>query len=443
LSSRAQRFVDAAKSNVPEGTYAVGAGLLIAGVTAYGFQLLANHRLEKLHYAALNSLWAVVFVVTPGLFQPLEQEVARAVAHRRARGIGGGPLVKRAAVLGAVLAACSVVLALVFEHPIVHTLFHGQGLLLISLVAAIVCYFFAFITRGALSGNGRFGAYGLMHGSEGATRILACGLLFVIGSHSTGLYGLALALPPAVAVLVSLRGQHGLLTPGPTAPYSELSSALGLLLLGAVLAQSLSYAAFLAATILAKTHVQKDALSGFISAIFIARIPILLFAAVQAALLPKLAALAGAGRHNEFLSGMRRLLVIVVAVGVVGIVGSATVGPTVGKKLFDNWTLDGFNLGVLAAGSGAFILALTLNQGLIALASYTRAAAAWVVGVAVFLITLAVGNELFLRCELAYLLGSIAAAAVMAVFLFGQISRGATGDIDTLVGLIQHEPLEL
>jgi hypothetical protein len=31
----------------------------------------------------------------------------------------------------------------------------------------------------------------------------------------------------------------------------------------------------------------------------------------------------------------------------------------------------------------------------------------------------------------------------MAVFLFGQISHGATGDIDTLVGLIQHEPLEL
>jgi hypothetical protein len=61
----------------------------------------------------------------------------------------------------------------------------------------------------------------------------------------------------------------------------------------------------------------------------------------------------------------------------------------------------------------------------------------------VFLITVAVGNELFLRCELAYLFGSLAAAAVMAFFLFGLISRGATGDIDTLVGLIQHEPLEL
>jgi O-antigen/teichoic acid export membrane protein len=416
---------------------------MIAGLTAYGFQLLANHRLEKINYAALNSLWAVVFVVTPGLFQPLEQEVARAVAHRRAQGIGAGPLVKRAALLGAVLAVCSVALALVFERPIIHTLFHGQGLLLIGLVAAIVCYFAAFITRGTLSGNGRFGAYGLMHGSEGMVRILACGALFVIGSHSTGMYGLALALPPGVAVLVSLRGQHNLLTPGPTAPYSELSGALGLLLVGSVLAQSLSYAAFLAATILAHTHAQKDALAGFISAIFIARIPILLFQAVQAALLPKLAALAGAGQHDEFRRGMQRLLLIVVAVGVIGVVGGVTLGPTVGRRLFNNWTLNGVDLGLLAAGSGAFIVALTLNQGLIALASYARAATAWAIGIAAFMVPLVFGHELFLRCELAFLVGAVASAAVMAVFLFGRMLGGTTAEISTLMGLIEHEPLEL
>ncbi len=443
MASRAQRFVAAAKSNVPVGTYAVGAGLLIAGVTAYGFQILANHRLDSRHYAALNSLWAVVFVVTPGLFQPLEQEVARALAHRRVQGIGGGPLVKRAAVLGGALAAIAALLAVIFRHPIVNTLFHGQGLLLIGLLAAIACYFAAFITRGTLSGNGRFGAYGLMHGSEGTVRILACGALFVIGSHSAGLYGLALALPPAIAVLISLRGQKGLLMPGPTAPYTELSGALGLLLVGSLLAQSLSYAAFLAATILAKTGAQKDALAGFITGIFIARIPILLFQAVQAALLPKLAALAGAGRHDEFRSGMRRLLMVVIGLGVVGTLGGLTLGPFVGKRLFTNWTLSGVDLGLLAAGSGAFILALTLSQGLIALASYARPAVAWVVGIAVFMVTLALGNELFLRCELAFLFGSLAAAAVMAVFLFGRMLSGPTGDVGTLVGLIEHEPLEL
>jgi hypothetical protein len=171
-----------------------------------------------------------------------------------------------------------------------------------------------------------------------------------------------------------------------------------LLLVGSVLAQSLSYAAFLAATILAHTHAQKDALAGFISAIFIARIPILLFQAVQAALLPKLAALAGAGQHDEFRRGMQ---------------------------------------------SGAFIVALTLNQGLIALASYARAATAWAIGIAAFMVPLVFGHELFLRCELAFLVGAVASAAAMAVFLFGRMLGGTTAEISTLMGLIEHEPLEL
>ena len=38
-------------------------------------------------------------------------------------------------------------------------------------------------------------------------------------------------------MLIGLRGQNGLLEPGPTAPYSELSTALGYLLLGSVLCQ--------------------------------------------------------------------------------------------------------------------------------------------------------------------------------------------------------------
>ena len=98
MSQRAQRLIDAArKLPVPEGTYAVGLGLMISGITAYGFQILAFKGLTKSEYAALNGLWILVFVVAPGFFLPLEQEVGRAVADRRAREIGGGPVVRKAA----------------------------------------------------------------------------------------------------------------------------------------------------------------------------------------------------------------------------------------------------------------------------------------------------------------------------------------------------------
>src|SRR5262249_56718708 len=42
MSRRAQRIIEAAqKVPVPEGTYAVGLGLLISGLTAYAFQIIA------------------------------------------------------------------------------------------------------------------------------------------------------------------------------------------------------------------------------------------------------------------------------------------------------------------------------------------------------------------------------------------------------------------
>ena len=47
MASRAQRLVAAAKNPVPEGTYAVGAGLAIAGLSAYAFQILAARQLDR------------------------------------------------------------------------------------------------------------------------------------------------------------------------------------------------------------------------------------------------------------------------------------------------------------------------------------------------------------------------------------------------------------
>ena len=76
------------------------------------------------------------------------------------------------------------------------------------------------------------------------------------------------------------------MTPGPNAPWSELSTNLGLLLGGSLLAQVLSYAPFLGAQLLA-TPGERVAVADFIVGLFLSRIPILLFQAVQAALLPR------------------------------------------------------------------------------------------------------------------------------------------------------------
>ncbi len=284
-----------------------------------------------------------------------------------------------------------------------------------------------------------------MHASEGALRVVFCIVLFTAGIGTPWLYGLALALPPLGAIAISLRGQRGLMTPGPEAPYSELSSALSLLLLGSVLAQLLSYASFLAANILAEPS-EKDLVGLFITGLFIARIPILLFQAVQAALLPKLAHLAGEGRHSDFKVGMRKLVLIVIGLGLLGTVAAGLIGPWAGELLFgaDKFVLGNRDLALLAAGSGGFILALTLAQGLIALRGYGAAAISWSLGIVVFVLVTAAGNDLFLRVELGFVAGSGVAAAAMAVALLLRMRAGVPVDAgDELVENIPHEPLEI
>jgi O-antigen/teichoic acid export membrane protein len=251
-----------------------------------------------------------------------------------------------------------------------------------------------------------------------------------------------LAVPPIFAVAVALRGQHDLLTPGPDAPYSELSSALALLLVGSVLAQLLSYASVLGVQLLA-TDAQKDEVAAFITGLFIARIPLLLFQAVQAALLPRLAGLASEGKHDDFKIGIRRLLYVVVTICVAGTIGATILGPWAGETLFgDKWDLGNQDMFLLTLGATLFILALTLAQGLIALKAYGQAAISWIVGIVAFVVTVALGTDLFLRNELGFVAGGGSAALLMAIFLVLRM-RQTGGTLEDLVEVVEHETLEI
>jgi O-antigen/teichoic acid export membrane protein len=432
---------------VPDGTFAVGTGLVVSGITTYLFQILAFRGLSKPDYGALNALWVFVFVLAPGIFLPIEQEVGRALASRRAHNIGGGPVVRRAGVIGLWFAIGLAVVTLVvaLTTPVIDNLFAGNAGLVACLVIALFTFGFELLARGAFAGTGAFGAYGVSMGAEGIIRLLPCIVLVALGVTNPVGFGLCLAIPPALATLVALRGQHDLLVPGPNAPWSELSANLGFLLGGSLLAQVLSYAPFLGAQLLA-TPSERAAVADFIVGLFLSRIPILLFQAVQAALLPRLAGQVSAGHNDEFKRGMRNLLVVVAGIGVLGVLGGATLGPFVGKILFGaKFELGNVDLALLAAGSGLFILALTLSQGLIALNAQSRVMGAWFVGLLAFIGTTAVASsDLFLRVELGSIAGAGAAAVAMAL-LFARRLRAGIGDasLASLVEQIEHEPIEI
>src|SRR4029450_6797995 len=79
------------RNPLPSGTAAVGVGLIVAGLSAYGFLFVANIALSDPESSPLGALWSLVFLAGPGLFLPFEQEISRALAERRGPDPGGAP----------------------------------------------------------------------------------------------------------------------------------------------------------------------------------------------------------------------------------------------------------------------------------------------------------------------------------------------------------------
>lgn len=440
--SLASRF-DKEKNPLPEGTLAVGAGLIVSGVTAYGFLAISARALGPSRYAPLGVLWAFMFVAGPGFFLPLEQEVGRALAARRALGVGGGPLIRRACLAGGVVATLLIVATVASGNVLLDELFDGKLLLLAGFMFGLTGYFAEHLLRGTLSGNGRFATYGLVIGSESALRLAACALLAVVGVKTAGPYGLALGLAPFAATAIGVRRErHNLVKPGPDAPWAELTTALGYLLAASVLAQLLVNSGVLAVQILA-SGAESEVAGRFLNGLIIARVPLFMFQAVQASLLPALAAHAGAGRHDDFRAGLKRLLVVVVAIGVLATVTAWAIGHQVVTLLFGaGFELSRTDLAYLAGASAAYMLALALAQALIALSAYARVVMGWGAGIIVFAVVTATQTGLLTRVERGFLAGSVAAATVMGVLLANRMAKGITASAEELSDAAFGVPIE-
>ena len=442
VKDRAEQLIGKTRDAVPEGTLAVGAGLMITAVTTFVFLTVARQALANRPYNAFNSFWGFIFVAGPGLFLPLEQEVGRALAHRRAQGLGGGPLVHRAARLGTLLTTVMAVVALATAPLYVDGLFHGDWLLVASLAIGLFGFAFMHLTRGTLSGNGRFVPYGKILAIDGSAKLAASIVLWQLGVDTAGPYGMCIALSPFLATGIALLGQKGLLTEGPPAPYSELSNTLGWLLAGSLLMQALGYSVLLGVAIL-RGPGEAMLAAALSSAFFVGRIPPLLFQAVQGTLLPKLAGLAGAGRHDDFRTGFRQLMVIVCAIAALGTAAAFAIGVPIGEKLFPPFNIGAVDLGLLVAGNGIFIIALTIAQALIALHGHKEAAIAWGAGVVAFVIGAALISDLALRVEIGFLAGTTITTVVMGWALAVRMRAGVSEGIGALIEQIEHEPLDL
>jgi O-antigen/teichoic acid export membrane protein len=321
--------------------------------------------------------------------------------------------------LAAGLAAITTLVMLATGPLLVSKLFAGHWALLACLVIAFLGWACGHLTRGVLSGSGRFGPYGLLLAADGLLRVGAGVVLTVADVRSAAAWGLAVALPPIFAVAIAARGQHGLLLDGPMAEWSEITPNMGWLVAGSVFAAILVNGGPLVAGVL-KTKSQGDLVSHFTYAVIITRVPLFLFQAVQAALLPKLAQLAARGALQEFRNGFRKLVVVVVAVGALGVAGAFAVGTRAVKLFSPTATLSRRTVVLLALASALYMLALAMAQALIALHGHAQVAVGWALGVVAFLGVAAVsGDDLLLRVELGLVAGCLT-ATVAFLWTYGR-----------------------
>ena len=367
-------------------------------------------------YGRFAVLWALVNIGGPGLFQPLEQEVARATADRASRGDGSAPVLRRAGVLGGVQVGLMAVL-LVAAWPLgLDSVLDGRIELLAVLVLALASFAAAELVRGILSGRHRFELYGWYFAVEGGARLAFAACLALAGLTAVGGYGLALPAAFLVAAITPLALQRPFVTPGPAAPYRELTPALGLLLIASIGEAFVLNVGPVAVDIAGGDDLAAEAPGVFLNAMIIARVPLFFFQAVKASLLPSLADLAGRGDLAGFRNMQLKIVAAVSALALASVLAAAWLGPEIVRAVFAD-EVGRRDMTLLAASGGGLMLMLSLSLGLVALDHTRLAVAGWAVGLVAFASTVAFDFEPFLRVELGLVAAVLAGSATAGVLL--------------------------
>jgi O-antigen/teichoic acid export membrane protein len=288
---------------------------------------------------------------------------------------------------------------------------------------------------------GKFPAYGFIVGSDGAIRVIAFTILLVAGITQLSTYSLIIVITPVIGVtIVYFSGQLNN-DPGPPAAWSEITENLVWLLGGSVFAAALVNAGPITVDLLGN---KSDAIrvTQFGNAVLLTRVPLFLFQAVQAALLPRLTRLAARGDLDEFRIGFRRLATLVIGVGMIGTIGAFLFGPFFLDLVYGGG-IDRRTLTLLALASAIYMMALAIAQAVIALRGHRHVALGWLLAFMSYVVSAwTVSDELFLRVEVAL---AVSSTVALIYFIFGLRSllrSGARIDVESITEAISERPVE-
>ncbi len=410
---------------LPKGSLTIGTGLLIGGVSIYVFFRLGQEALGQDGFKPIVSLWFVMFALVPGFFLPLEQEVSRAVAHRRALGDGVRPVVRKVAPVAAAITIVLVLVVAIARNRLTSDLFEGSGVVTLALVMALVGYAPFHIARGICSGLGHFRVYSTMIALDGLLRVVACSVFLFLGLDRVGPYALMVATVP-VAIAAGVFGSGRLRThTGTPASWGELAPNLGWLLLGTLCSGALINAGPLTVDLLGEGTPPED-VTRFGNAVLLARVPLFCSRRYKPQCCRASPRLAALGDAREFRDVLRRLFALVGGVGIVGVGGAFVAGPWVLELVYEGG-IDRRTITLLAFASAVYMLAQACAQSVLSMSGHILVAVGWVASFLTFIaVALWSSDDLFLRVELALIASSLDCVRVFGAALRSYFARLAS-----------------
>jgi O-antigen/teichoic acid export membrane protein len=411
-----------------------GAGLmssamLATGVLAYAFHVLAARSLGPTVYGQIAVLWAALFLAAVVVFRPLEQTLARALADRIARGDETRTVVRSVLQIFVAVLLALALLAVPAWGPLSERLFVGSNVMTALLIGGIAAYGVSYVVRGLLGGVSWFRGYAVLLVADGVGRIaLAAPLVFVSSREVAAAAVLGAGLIGAVAPLVTgLRrlarlGEHrqhaepfhvgaALRFAGPA---SVMAAADQVLLNGGPLL-----------VMLAGGPEATKAAGIVFAATMLIRVPGFLFQGLAASLLPNLTRLHATDGAAALERAVLRVAGALIACGIVMLVGAALIGPQAMELLYGaGFDAGRIELALLAFGVGCYMASTTYSQGLLALDSARRSAAAWAVAAVLFVALYAVvpGDDLS-RISIAFIAASVVNVTLLALALRTRVAR--------------------
>jgi O-antigen/teichoic acid export membrane protein len=396
---------------------AVPVSLVLVAGTAYLLLMASGRVLPGSAFAALTSFYLLSNTVGRGTFAVLELELTRSVPRTRARGESIVGQVRAVARGGLALLAVVCVL-LVAAGPAVAHVVGGWDELVLLLVTALTLAASSLV-RGPLAGDRRYGAFAATLVGESAVYLLGAAGLLIARVDALAAWTGVLALAPLVGALTALTTARArasvwrVLRPDRGSP----GVRVGLLTLAAGSALYLfSQAVWNLGPVLATGRTADGVLAAaFAASAVLLRAPVMAFPAVQALVLPRLAA-AEPGTPPRRAS--RRVVVAVVVGVLVWIAGSVVVAPPVIRAFF----------AVAETPSRAILatLALSVAVGLVVQATQTRLLAAsrtvlvsvsWAVGTVVLVVAALVVPDAIVGAAAGQLLAAVVVLGIQAVAL--------------------------